>query len=437
MRKNLFYSILIVLLVASAQVVQAEVEYVDLDPYTKMDIEWELIREKKHKGLGDAISREWNTMRSNMYENQINSEQFWNTLRLSVVDGTFINRAANYQRDDETRGSDIFLKSVYAATEQIPVTYRSVTPRGDSVTLSGKIFVPKIKKALNIVIASHYTICSDIEAPSNACSLEGIFATKGYIVLMPDYVGYGISDSITHPYLHTESTVRSAIDLLEAAIPYLRYHEYTFDPSLILIGYSQGGAATLALQRTLESEYADKYQVEQVYAGAGPYDLAGTYEYYISKPTIDIPCALPMIIIGMDYGENLGFKREDFFQPFMLRNCKALIEDKKMPMNLVNEILGNDIEYILKPVIFQKDSFPTSVLYQALKKNSVMDWTPKAPLYMFHSTEDNMVPFLNSERLSEQFKAKKLGNIEYDFDAYGNHMNGAVTFFEKVYRMLL
>ena len=65
------------------------------------------------------------------------------------------------------------------------------------------------------------------------------------------------------------------------------------------------------------------------------------------------------------------------------------------------------------------------------------DWTPKAPLYMFHSTEDNMVPFLNSERLSEQFKAKKLGNIEYDFDAYGNHMNGAVTFFEKVYRMLL
>lgn len=47
-----------------------------------------------------------------------------------------------------------------------------------------------------------------------------------------------------------------------------------------------------------------------------------------------------------------------------------------------------------------------------------------------------MVPFLNSEHIKAIFDAQDLENIEYDFSNYGNHMNAAVTFFEKVYRSL-
>jgi hypothetical protein len=105
-------------------------------------------------------------------------------------------------------------------------------------------------------------------------------------------------------------------------------------------------------------------------------------------------------------------------------------------MNEENAELGNDIKKLLKPVIFHKDSYPTSVLYKAVQNNCIVQWTPQNPLYLFHSTEDNMVPFLNSLHVKEAFDSQQLENVQYDFAPYGNHMNAAVTFFEKVYKSL-
>ena len=390
--------------------------------------------------IGSFLQDNWRSFTSSMNQSfladNISSDLFWNTLQQSVKEGTLSNRIAEYEVVGSQTGSDIFLSALYTMIKQVPVTYRSVSPRGDTITLSGKIFLPVNKRAKHIIIANHYTICSNKEAPSNASSIEGIFATKGHIVLMPDYIGYGVSDTMTHPYLHLKSTVSAAIDLLEAALPYLQANTYTFYPSLILVGYSQGGAATLALQRELEENYAERYPIYEVFAGAGPYDLAGTFDYYITHKTATIPCALPMLVLGLNYGENLGLRREDFFQQRLLDKCPGLIESKMWYMNDVNAELGHEMDSLLKPVIFKTNVYPTSVLYKATQRNSILHWTPCSSLYLFHSTTDDMVPFLNSDHLSKLFQQKGLDNVEYDFDDYGPHMNGAVTFFEKVYKRL-
>ena len=409
------------------------VDYVDLDSY-----KGRTYQKPAQGGIEEFLSNSWNSLSSSVNESvfsdNISSEQFWNTMRTSLEDGTFYNKVAGYKTSEGQTGSDIFLKSVYSSIHQVAVKYRSVSPTGDSIALSGKIFLPKDKKAKHIIVASHYTICANSEAPSNANSIEGIFATKGYIVLMPDYVGYGISDSLTHPYLHLESAVTSAVDLLKAVLPYLNANGYTFYPQLILVGYSQGGAVTMALGKRLEEQ--SEFQIQKVFAGAGPYDLAGTFDFYTSRTTTDIPCSLPMLVLGMNYGESLGLHREDFFQPLLQEKCPKWIESKTKTMNEVNMELGNDIGLLLKPIIFHKDSLPTALLYEAVRKNCILDWIPQSRLYMFHSTEDNMVPFLNSKNLSDKFKMYGLDNVEYNFDTYGNHMKAAVTFFEKVYRSL-
>ena len=432
MRKR--YCLIVLLGFVVLQTANAKDNYVDLEYYRTSTY-----NEVPVGPVKSLIQENWDAFKSSVNESfvadNISSDLFWNTLRRSVTDGTLSNRLAEYQTTNGQTGGDIFLSTMYATVKQVPVTYRSVSPRGDSLTLSGKLFLPKNKRAKHIIIANHYTICSNREAPSNASSIEGIFATKDYIVLMPDYIGYGISDSLTHPYLHIKSTVSSAIDLLKAAIPYLQANGYKYYPSLILIGYSQGGAATLALQRELEKNYADKYPIYQVFAGAGPYDLAGTFDYFISNDTVHIPCALPMLVLGLNYGENLGLKREDFFQPLLMEKS-YLIETKMHYMNDVNAELGTQFNALLKPIIRKKNSYPTSVLYRATKRNSVLHWTPRASLFMFHSTQDDMVPFLNSKRLSKEFERQGLENVEYDFGEYGTHMNGAVTFFEKVYKRL-
>jgi len=436
MRSNKKIYSLILLCCLALPVMADEMEYLDLASADTTDH----CDHNKPNAVEAFFKEGWGAFRSSVNESvvadNISSEKFWDTMHKSLEDGTFYNRVSGIKMPGNKNASDAFLRTVYASIRQVPVTYRSVLPNGDSVTLSGKMFLPKTKRAKNIIMASHYTICSNNEAPSRASSLEGIYATKDYIVLMTDYIGYGVSDTITHPYLHLRSTVSASIDLLKAALPYLRANCYTFDDELILVGYSQGGAATVALQRALEEEYADEYPIFKVFAGAGPYDLAGTFDYYISNTKTDIPCSLPMLILGMNYGENLGLNREDFFQPYLEDNCPLLIESKYYFMDDVNRSLGNDIEALLKPIIFHTDSFPNTVLYEAVKRNSIVHWTPKSRMYMFHSTEDNMVPFLNSEHVKKAFDAQGLENIEYDFAPYGNHMNGAVTFFEKVYRSL-
>ena len=425
---------IVVLLFFSLQFTHAT-GYVDLSTYDGK--KYKDSQEGLIEGLFESGWSEFkSSLKETIFTDNINSEKFWNTLRISLQNGSFYNRLANYQTFENMTGSDLFLKALYSSIEQIPVKYKSVLPNGDSIMLSGKIFLPKNTKAKHIIIANHYTICANSEAPSNAYSIEGIYAIKDYIVLMPDYIGYGITDSLTHPYLHLKSSVTSAIDLLDAAVPYLKSRSYTYFPSVILLGYSQGAAVTLALQKELEQNYSHKYAIYKVFAGAGPYDLAGTFDYYISHHTTDIPCTLPMLVLGMNYGENLGLDTQDFFQPVLQEKYPHLIESKAKMMHEVNQELGNDMNVLLKPIVFQTDSLPTSILYEAVKRNSILQWTPKSNLFLFHSTEDNMVPFLNSEHIKAIFDAQDLENIEYDFSNYGNHMNAAVTFFEKVYRSL-
>ena len=138
----------------------------------------------------------------------------------------------------------------------------------------------------------------------------------------------------------------------------------------------------------------------------------------------------------MAYGENLPLKPEDYFQPELLEKYPNLIESKKWTMFEVNDRLDHRIDLLLTPLIFEKEKYPTSLLYEAMKKNSILGWTPKAPLYMFHSTEDDMVPFLNSAQVAYEFTQQLLTNVEYNFSPQGGHMNACATFFEKVYQSL-
>ena len=104
----------------------------------------------------------------------------------------------------------------------------------------------------------------------------------------------------------------------------------------------------------LEEEYAERFPIRRVFAGAGPYNLARTYDFYVSQPKTSIPCSLPMLIIGMAYGENLPLRRGDYFQPVLMEKCQDLIESKKWTLFEVNERLDPHIDVLLKPLIFDK-----------------------------------------------------------------------------------
>ncbi len=311
---------------------------------------------------------------------------------------------------------------------QIAGTYTGKDIDGSPLTLSGKIILPKNGKIKNIVVISHYTIGANDETPSETFPIEGTLAGKGYAIVMPDYIGYGATRTHIHPYLHAESTAQSVVDMILAARQYLSDTDCSpKDERVILAGYSQGGATTVATMRLIESQYADKIKIKKVYAGAGPYNLTATYDIAMNMDITGIPCAIPMIIQGIDYGENLGLDYADFFQPKLLDNYDLWINSKDYTVGEINTRIGaKHLSDILTDKGRDKNNKETARLYIALKNNSVLNFLPQAPVYLFHSKTDDTVPFINSMLAEKAFKGR---NIECDFGDYGSHATGFLTFF--------
>jgi pimeloyl-ACP methyl ester carboxylesterase len=314
-------------------------------------------------------------------------------------------------------------------------TYTGHDVDGLPITLSGKLLYPRKGPIKNLIIVSHYTIGANFEAPSETFPLEGIWAAKGYAVAIADYIGYGISADHIHPYMHTESTARSVLDMALAVKPYLKHiGREPESEKVILAGYSQGGATTVAVMNMIQDECEDIFPIKKVYAGGGPYDLAATYDTSMEWDETGIPCAIPMILQGINDGEALGLKMEDFFLPRLLEGYKEWINSKKYTVKEINEkINATALHEILTAEGRNKKSRQTARFYRALLGNSVLNFAPHAPMYLFHSTQDRTVPFVNALKAEQWFKGY---DVQYDFGEYGNHGAGCVTFIFKVFKDL-
>jgi len=93
------------------------------------------------------------------------------------------------------------------------LTYRTHTPDGQETTASGAVLVPVATTALQVLSYQHGTLLpsSEGQAPSyyaqgsDVWSVVSVLASTGYVVSAPDYLGYGASKALPHPYEHAAS----------------------------------------------------------------------------------------------------------------------------------------------------------------------------------------------------------------------------------------
>jgi pimeloyl-ACP methyl ester carboxylesterase len=300
---------------------------------------------------------------------------------------------------------------------------------------SGKLIIPAEGKIKNLILVSHYTIGANFESPSETFPLEALLAAKGYAMVIADYIGFGITSNRVHPYMHTESTARSVVDMALAVKPYLEHiGRAPESEEVILFGYSQGGSTTLAVMDLLQDEYADEFPIRKVYAGGGPHDLAATYDKAMELNITGIPCAIPMIVQGVDIGENLALEMSDFFKPRLLDHYDEWINSKAFTVHEINKLIDTrDLRDIMTEEGRDKTNPKTAILYQALLANSVLNFQPRAPIFLFHSRDDETVPFINALRAEELFKTY---DLRLDFGNYGPHAVACVRFIFTVYKDL-
>ena len=315
-----------------------------------------------------------------------------------------------------------------------PVAYWSTDPQGDSLLVSGRVYLPKQRHLNGIMIACHYTITSDMEAPSNMLSMESLFAMKGYAVIMPDYVGYGLSRDKLHPYLHWRSAAQTAVDLLNCMPELLEYYGYSYPIDVVVTGYSQGGAVALGVTRMLE-ELDSMWIVRKLYAGAGPYDPAGTYLYSMERNEMGIPAAIPLIVMGLSDAYDLEFELEDFFLDPLLSNYDEWVLSKEYTVGDINYLMGSTVmTELMTEEALDMDSPLADMLYEVLLWNSNVGYDLRSPAYFLHSIDDEVVPILNTINLQEQMPDES--GKTYDYDHYGSHMEASVPFMQYVYQDL-
>ncbi len=284
----------------------------------------------------------------------------------------------------------------------------NTTYKGNRVQASGLLCIPKgISGATAIVSAQHGTIFTEADAPSNfPAGFSGfeLFGSVGYVTVIPDFIGYGVSKDIVHPYYDEEHSAAAVIDMLKAAKFYLGQQQIATNDNLFLVGYSEGGYVTLAAQKEIEAEDDHDLELTAVAAGAGGYDLQGMMNTIATVPTYAEPSFLPLILHG--YNVTYGWNRPytDFFQQPYAGKIPGLLDGTRDREEINSELTTSTAE-LFNPTFYANLSNPSGepVLKQALTQNSLLDWVPQTPTRLYHGTEDEAVFYQTTVTTYNQF----------------------------------
>jgi pimeloyl-ACP methyl ester carboxylesterase len=221
-----------------------------------------------------------------------------------------------------------------------------------------------------------------------------IVASMGYVVVIPDYPGFGASALIPHPYLIKEPTVRSIVDMLFAVKELCKSDVpgISLKNDYFLIGYSQGGWATMALHKALETEYSAEFNLAGSVCGAGPYDIKYLFQTMITASTYPMPVYLGYIVFAYSsYNQFTNPVNEIFNEPYAAR-LNSLYNGLS-DFQQINNQLTTSISGLITPDFLSgfASSAKFSTVRDALTDNSIAPWQTLKPLYLVHGGSDTQV----------------------------------------------
>ncbi|WP_026994970.1 alpha/beta hydrolase family protein [Flectobacillus major] len=317
------------------------------------------------------------------------------------------------------------------------VVYNTKGVDGKTLQASGVVIVPTTTESLPLISQQHGTLSNKADAPSlystgasETYLLASLVASNGFILSCPDYIGYGTTQNLDHPYEHRETLAQSSLDLIRAAKELLNQEKVSWSKKVMITGYSEGGYATMALQKKMEEQFPNEFNLVASSCGAGAYNKTAFMKYIINETTHGVASYNSLYIwVTTAYNSIYGINRPMtyyFNAPYAAEvQAKGPFANIPVSINLaysdtfrkgVNE--GTDTAFI-----------------NAVKDNDIFDWKPKTPTQLYHGTADQHVFYFNSETAFNAMKAKggdvtliSLPNKDH-FTAIQDYLLGTLTFF--------
>ena len=315
------------------------------------------------------------------------------------------------------------------------IAYETIDAHGNFHIATGTIAFPRVdwpdvpNEAFPIISYQHGTVLerSSVSSVSGVWILPAFLAGSGYVYLEPDYLGLGDSEGM-HPYQIKEPYGTAVIDLIRAAKQYSEQNnQFTINEQLFLVGYSEGGYATMATHQIIERDYSDEFEITASFPMAGAYSM--------SEIMVDVMLSM------VEYGEPFYFPYvlfayEDSYPEigsvvdYLLPEYWVLEDmfDGYTSSTVVNEFMPSIPMQIMIPDSIQsfQDNY-NHPLKVALRANDLWDWLPQSPMYIFHGIADELVPVENADLAYNQFIENGATDVylEYIPSNFGGHADAA------------
>lgn len=321
---------------------------------------------------------------------------------LVTAESQFIRTASELKTFIGASGISLSTASLQYDVELYKITYTTQL-NGADIVASALVILPKTSDAVGMVSFQHGTISSYQEAPTALAASSGelilyaALASPGFIAVAPDLLGFGASKSVLHPYYVQEPTALAVADALRAAAALAQQKGLKFNSKLFLAGYSQGGYATMATHKYLEAKPLDGFTLVASFPAAGGYDVKNMQEYFFGLTSYDQPFYLAFV--AQAYKVHYGWTQplSDFFQEPYASRIPSLLDGSKTSSQ-INAQLTNTIQSLITADALKSIDTDSKYKYlvDAFRANSLTDWKPTIPVFMFHGDADVTVPYSNS-----------------------------------------
>jgi pimeloyl-ACP methyl ester carboxylesterase len=282
------------------------------------------------------------------------------------------------------------------------ITYKTQY-NGQEINASALVALPLRAPAAPIISFQHGTIAAYTQAPTalEPFDAEAILytalAAPGMIAVAPDLLGFGSSKSVLHPYYVEDLTASAVRDAVRAARDLAGDKGIAFNGNLFLAGYSQGGYATMATHKSIEADALEGIDLVSSFPASGGYDIKHMQEYFFGLEEYNQPFYLAFV--AQAYKTTFGWSQSlgDFFNDPYAAKIPTLVDGTKTN-NQINDELTTSIPGLVRADLIANIDTDSKYKYivDAFKDNSLTDWTPTIPMYMFHGDADVTVPYSNS-----------------------------------------
>ncbi len=288
------------------------------------------------------------------------------------------------------------------------VSYQTITPDGAPTMATGALMLPNgVTQAVPLLSHQHGTVILTNEVASQGQGeylLGLVWASIGYAAAMPDYLGMGGGSGL-HPYVHARSEATAVVDLLRASRTICAQANVMLNGQVFLIGYSQGGQATMAAHKEIESCCTGEFTITASAPMAGPHDMSGTMADMLAS---DQPYGSPFYLPYTLFAYNSVYRLYDSLTNVLRVPYATTLPplfDGQHSESQINAVMPSVPSQILRPEYlegFRND--PNHPFRVVLRRNDLYNWTPHAPMHLYHCHGDTTVPFVNSQIAYDHFQ---------------------------------